>query len=81
MGQSLFLHIFHVVAGHDNYFMQRRDGLGRLGLSGLQKMTVVFQMLAYEITADATDEYIKIGESTAIQSLKKNCHAVVEVFS
>ncbi|KAL5548699.1 hypothetical protein UlMin_003930 [Ulmus minor] len=38
-------------------------------------------MLAYGIAADATDEYIKIGESTAIQSLKKICRAVVEVFS
>ncbi|KAL5554961.1 hypothetical protein UlMin_037197 [Ulmus minor] len=38
-------------------------------------------MLAYGIAADATDEYIKIGESTAIQSLKKICRAVVEVFA
>ncbi|KAL5576009.1 hypothetical protein UlMin_017708 [Ulmus minor] len=80
MGRSLFLRIFNAVAEHDNYFMQRRDGLGRLGLSGLQKMTAVFRMLAYGIAADATDEYIKIGESTAIQSLKKFCRAVVEVF-
>ncbi|KAL5539453.1 hypothetical protein UlMin_044612 [Ulmus minor] len=33
------------------------------------------------MAADATDEYIKIGESTAIQSLKKFCRAVVEVFA
>ncbi|KAL5540431.1 hypothetical protein UlMin_044947 [Ulmus minor] len=38
-------------------------------------------MLAYGIAADATDEYIKIGESTTIQSLKKFCRAVVEVFA
>ncbi|KAL5538588.1 hypothetical protein UlMin_045510 [Ulmus minor] len=38
-------------------------------------------MLAYGIAVDATDKYIKIEESTAIQSLKKFCHAVVEVFS
>ncbi|KAL5546655.1 hypothetical protein UlMin_006342 [Ulmus minor] len=81
MGRSLFLRIFNAVAEHDNYFMQRRDGLGRLGLSGLQKMTAVFRMLAYGMAADATDEYIKIGESTAIQSLKKFCRAVVEVFA
>ncbi|KAM6574457.1 uncharacterized protein LOC115696361 [Cannabis sativa] len=30
--------------------------------------------------ADATDEYIKIGESTTLESLKRFCCAVVEVF-
>ncbi|KAL5543754.1 hypothetical protein UlMin_007538 [Ulmus minor] len=38
-------------------------------------------MLAYGIAADDTDEYIKIGESTVIQSLKKFGRAVVEVFA
>ncbi|KAH9780955.1 nuclease [Citrus sinensis] len=81
MSRSLFSRITNVVQGHDNYFMQRRDGVGRLGLSGLQKITVVFQMLAYGMPADATDEYIKIGESTTIESLKRFCRAIVEVFA
>ncbi|XP_062118443.1 uncharacterized protein LOC133832071 [Humulus lupulus] len=56
------------------------DGLGKLGLSGLQKVTAVFRMLAYGVPADATNEYIKIGESTALESLKQFCRAVVKVF-
>ena len=31
--------------------------------------------------ADTTDEYIKIGESTTIESLKRFCRAIVEVFA
>ena len=31
--------------------------------------------------ADATDEYIKIGESTAIECLKRFCRAITEIFS
>ncbi|KAL5832315.1 hypothetical protein ACOSQ4_017669 [Xanthoceras sorbifolium] len=77
MSRSLFLRIANEV---DNYFVQRRDGLGRLGLSSLQKITSVFRMLAYGVPADSTDEYIKIGESTAIESMKRFCRAVVEVF-
>ncbi|XP_062079841.1 uncharacterized protein LOC133784562 [Humulus lupulus] len=80
MGRVLFLHIYDVVQRHDNYFVQRRDGLSKLGLSGLQKVTAVFRMLAYGVPADATDEYIKIGESTTLESLKRFCRAVVEVF-
>ena len=37
-------------------------------------------MLAYGDPADYCDEYVQIGESTAIESLKKFAVAVVEVF-
>ncbi|XP_042404877.1 uncharacterized protein LOC121995117 [Zingiber officinale] len=43
-------------------------------------MTAAFRILAYGVPTDATDEYIKIGESTAIESVKRCCRAVVEVF-
>ncbi|KAK2645506.1 hypothetical protein Ddye_020701 [Dipteronia dyeriana] len=80
MGRSLFLRIVEKVEARDNYFMQRRDSVGRLGLSVLQKISVVFQMLAYGCLADAIDEYLKIGKSTTIESLKRFCRAVVEKF-
>ncbi|KAL9432463.1 hypothetical protein AB3S75_027489 [Citrus x aurantiifolia] len=38
-------------------------------------------MLAYDMLADAINEYIKIGESTTIESLKRFCCASVEVFA
>ncbi|KAK3198779.1 hypothetical protein Dsin_022194 [Dipteronia sinensis] len=38
-------------------------------------------MLAYGCPTDATDEYIKIGESTTIESLKRFCRAIVEEFA
>ncbi|KAL5767559.1 hypothetical protein ACOSQ2_014342 [Xanthoceras sorbifolium] len=73
-------HIVNEVKRHDNYFIQQRDRLGRLGLSSLQKITTVFRMLAYGVPADSTDKYIKIRESTAIESMKRFCRAVMEVF-
>ncbi|XP_019170546.1 PREDICTED: putative nuclease HARBI1 [Ipomoea nil] len=80
MSRNLFLRIANAVAEHDNYFVQRRDTIGRLGLSTLQKVTAAFRILTYGVAADAIDEYIQIGESTAIESLKRFCRAVVEVF-
>ncbi|XP_022888997.1 uncharacterized protein LOC111404419 [Olea europaea var. sylvestris] len=41
----------------------------------------MFRMLAYDVSVDATDEYIKIGESTIVESLKRFCHAVVEIIA
>ena len=38
-------------------------------------------MLVYDVPTDATDEYIKIGESTAIESIKRFYRVIVEVFT
>ncbi|KAG2329951.1 hypothetical protein Bca52824_001131 [Brassica carinata] len=81
MSKRLFLHIVDAVKQHDNYFTQRHDDLGRLGLSTLQKITAAFRILAYGMPADATDEYIKIGDSTAIECKKRFCRAIVKIFS
>ncbi|CAL5412461.1 unnamed protein product [Camellia sinensis] len=47
-----------------------------LGLSSLQKITAALKMLAYGVAADFMDEYLRIGESTAMKSLKKFVKAV-----
>ncbi|XP_073021858.1 uncharacterized protein [Primulina eburnea] len=80
MSRRLFLRIMESVQQHDNYFVQKVDALGRPGLSPYQKITAAMRILAYGMAADSTDEYIKIRESTAIESLKRFCRAVVEVF-
>ncbi|XP_020243682.1 uncharacterized protein LOC109821936 [Asparagus officinalis] len=80
MHMSLFLRIVEAVRDHDNFFVQKMDGVGKLGLSTLQKVTSAFRMLAYGTSADSTDEYVRIGESTAIVCLKRFCRAIVEVY-
>ena len=81
MSRHLFLRILNEVKNPDRYFVQRRDAVGKLGLSTYQKVTVAFRILAYGFPADATDEYINIGESTAIECVKRFCRAVVEIFA
>lgn len=80
MNRPLFLCIMHAVENHDDYFKQRRNAANVLGLSCLQKVTAAFRMLTNGVAADATDEYICIGESTAIESLRKFVTAIVKVF-
>ena len=80
MSRNLFLHIVEAVKEHVVYFQQRRDSLGHLGLSSLQKITAAFRMLEYGVPADATDEYVKIGKSTSVESLKRFCRAIIEIF-
>ena len=42
-----------------------------IGLSSLQKCTVALYMLAYGVLADACDEYYRLGESTAMEAMKR----------
>jgi hypothetical protein len=81
MRRSLFLHIVEKVCTFDPWFIQRRDGVGRLGLSSLQKCTATLRMLAYDVAADATDDYCRTGESTAIEAMKRFTVAIRGSFS
>jgi hypothetical protein len=46
-----------------------------------KKVTAALRQLAYDVPADYVDEYIRIGESTAIESLRKFVRAICEVLS
>jgi len=80
MSKPLFRRIMNAVEAHDHYFVQKRDAAGVLSLSCFQKVTAALRMLTYGVSADATDEYIRIGESTALESLRKFVTAVVQIF-
>ena len=44
-------------------------------------MTVALRMLAFGVTADFLDEYVRIAESTTMMSLKKFVATMVAIFS
>jgi len=70
----------NAVEAHDDYFVQKRNCAGVLGLSSFQKVTAALRMLTYGVSADTMDEYIHIGESTALESLRRFVAAVVLIF-
>jgi hypothetical protein len=80
MSSRLFTSILKDLQRHDKYFIRKEDCTGKLGLSGLQKTTAAMRMLAYGISADAVDEYCRIGESTAQESLERFCDAIIDVY-
>jgi hypothetical protein len=80
MHRPLFLRIVNAVEQHDDYFQLKRNASHQKGLSCLQKATAVFRMLTYGVPADATDEYVRIGESTTLKSLRRFVKAVIDVF-
>ena len=78
----LFFSVFNLkVEAHDSYFVQKRNSADKLGLFSLQKMSTALRMLAYRVSGDLIDEYVRIAETTALESLKKFVIAVIDVFS
>nr|XP_023895246.1 uncharacterized protein LOC112007173 [Quercus suber] len=69
------------VKATEPYFDQKRNVANTLGLFSLQKMIATIRMLAYGVSANFIDEYLRIGETTAIKSFKKIFKAVVSIFS
>ena len=80
MGNHVFLCIVEAFSNVDSYFWQKVDVTGKKGLSLLQKCTTTMHMLAYEMSADAVDDYVRICESTIIECLKKFVEDVILVF-
>ena len=81
MSKSLFLRIVAAVESHDDYFRQKPNAVGALGASPIQKSIAAVRMLAYGVSANFLDDYVRLGESTIIECLKHFVKAVVEVFS
>ncbi|CAH9090484.1 unnamed protein product [Cuscuta epithymum] len=80
MDIELFQRILGAIENHDDYFTQKVDAVGKPGLSPLQKILASMRMLAYGCAADILDEYVQIGESTTIESLKRFCDAIIDIF-
>ncbi|KAL7192983.1 hypothetical protein ACSBR2_024733 [Camellia fascicularis] len=81
MRRELFLRILNDVKGYDKYFVQKK----RIVLDGwdallYKKITVAIRILAYGFLLDRCDEYIKIGETTANDSLKLFCDAIIALY-
>ncbi|XP_073024467.1 uncharacterized protein [Primulina eburnea] len=75
MRRKLFFRIVNAFENRLSYFQQRDDVARSKGLSPLQKCTAAIRQLV-----DHLDEYLRMGESTAIKCLFKFCGHVVELF-
>ncbi|XP_028071747.1 uncharacterized protein LOC114274076 [Camellia sinensis] len=80
MKRSLFVSILHDIQQVNEYFIQTRNATGAPGLSGAQKIIVALRILQYGVSADAIDEYIRIGESTAIVALNFFTRSIVATY-
>ncbi|XP_062104447.1 uncharacterized protein LOC133815650 [Humulus lupulus] len=76
MCRHIFLHIVQALENHSKYFHMGFDAVGRRGFCHY----VAMQMLAYGAPTDYVDEYVRIGETTAIECLVNFVRGVNYIF-
>ncbi|XP_057790514.1 uncharacterized protein LOC131007625 [Salvia miltiorrhiza] len=81
MQKSLFIRIVEAVTANDEFFQQRRDATGRVGLSALQKCTGAMRVLAYGTSSDVVEEYLRMSSSSTRDALVHFVEGVISCFS
>jgi hypothetical protein len=67
------------VREHDDYFIARPDTTSKLGFTSYQKCFAAIRMLAYGVAGDLIYEYLRMSESTYLESMYKFCKTVIAV--
>ena len=80
MSWPLFIRIVESLGQWSDYFTLRVDALNRQCLTPLQKCTVAIRQFAIGSAADELDEYLKIGETTAMEAMENFVQGVIAIF-
>ncbi|XP_057779598.1 uncharacterized protein LOC130998183 [Salvia miltiorrhiza] len=72
--------IVDAMSNYSPYFTLRQDATGRNGLSPLQKCTASIRQLTYAAPGDSLDEYMRMGESTALECLHEFCRSMIAIY-
>ena len=80
MRRSLFVKIVQACEANCRYFTQRRNAAGLKGFSAYQKIPATMPVIAYGVPAVYVDEYLRIGEDTTIESVRRFAKVIIRVF-
>jgi hypothetical protein len=80
MSRKFFLTILNRVRAYDDYFTAKPDATGKLGFTSYKKYSAAIRMLAYGVVGVLIDEYLRMSETTCLESMYKFCKVVIAVF-
>ncbi|XP_052620854.1 uncharacterized protein LOC128126780 [Lactuca sativa] len=66
LNKAIFLRISNALESRYDFFKQKPDARGRMSFSSIQKCAAALRYLGYDIAFDASDEYLKVSERTAV---------------
>jgi hypothetical protein len=69
------------VEKYDEWFKLWRSASGEISASPLIKCVASVRVLAYGCSADTIDYYVRIGEDTLLEAVRRFTRAKIDVFS
>ena len=78
---ALFDGIVEDLVRHDDYFRQKIDAAGRLGLSPLQKISSAVRQLTSGVSPGELDDKYRMAASTGMEAMKRFCQGINEMYS
>jgi hypothetical protein len=80
MSRELFLVILNIVRDYDDYFEAKYDYTGKIGFTSYRKCSAAVRQLAYGVSGDLIDDYMRMSESTCHEAMYRFCEDVIAVF-
>jgi hypothetical protein len=80
MQRSLFLSTMNKLSETSPYITEKYDVTTCIGLTLLQNYTTALCQLAYDMTANTIDEYLKLGKTTTLECLEYYCAVIVDCY-
>ncbi|XP_023741934.1 uncharacterized protein LOC111890007 [Lactuca sativa] len=77
---NVFQRIANVMENRYEYFHMRYDARGKRGFTGLQKCVAVVTLMAVGESSDSVDDYMRMSERTARESLYRSVRGVIKTF-
>ncbi|XP_071680178.1 uncharacterized protein [Lolium perenne] len=81
MSRDLFLIILRGVREYNSIFRCRPDATSKLGFTSYEKCYAAIHMLSYRVPGDVFGEYLRMSETTCLESIYRFCRAVIAVFN
>lgn len=81
MSRRLFERIVNDLEAEYHYFQLRWDARGKKGLTPIQKCHSAIRQLAYGVSGDGLDDYLRMGEKTSRDSLNNFCTGIIHLYA
>jgi hypothetical protein len=77
---GLFDDIVAKVTANNEYFRQKTDAVGKMGLSSIQKVCSAVRQLTPGVSLAEHDDKYRMAASTGLEAMKRFCHSIIEVY-
>ncbi|KAF0736975.1 hypothetical protein Ae201684P_000701 [Aphanomyces euteiches] len=77
---ELFDEIHELVKSNDEYFQQKPDAAGLMGISSLTKIACAVRQLTSGVSPNELDDKYRMAPSTGLETLKRFCSSIIAIY-